>query len=42
VPLVVAGRGVAPSGAVRLHERLVARGPVWDGPFAPAGAEAHR
>lgn len=36
VPLVVAGTGVAPAGAVRLHERLVARAPVWDGPFAPA------
>jgi 2,3-bisphosphoglycerate-independent phosphoglycerate mutase len=35
VPLVVAGPGVAPSGPVRLHERLVARGPVWDAPFAP-------
>jgi 2,3-bisphosphoglycerate-independent phosphoglycerate mutase len=36
VPLVVAGRGVSRSGAVRLHERLVARARVWDGPFAPA------
>jgi len=35
VPAVVAGPGVAPSGAVRLHERLVVRAPVWDGPFAP-------
>ena len=34
VPAVIAGSGVAPAGAVRLHERLVARAPVWDGPFA--------
>jgi 2,3-bisphosphoglycerate-independent phosphoglycerate mutase len=34
VPIVVAGPGVTPAGAVRLHERLVARAPVWDGPFA--------
>jgi 2,3-bisphosphoglycerate-independent phosphoglycerate mutase len=40
VPLVVAGRGVTRSGAVRLHERLVARARVWDAPFAPASAEA--
>jgi 2,3-bisphosphoglycerate-independent phosphoglycerate mutase len=40
VPLVVAGRGVPRSGAVRLHERLVARAPVWDGPFPPAGVRA--
>jgi 2,3-bisphosphoglycerate-independent phosphoglycerate mutase len=37
VPLVVAGAGVTPAGAVRLHERLVARAPIWEGPFAPAG-----
>jgi 2,3-bisphosphoglycerate-independent phosphoglycerate mutase len=35
VPLVVAGTGVVPSGAVRLHERLVSRAHVWGGPFAP-------
>jgi 2,3-bisphosphoglycerate-independent phosphoglycerate mutase len=35
VPLVVAGPGVAPSGALRLSERLVARAQVWDAPFAP-------
>jgi 2,3-bisphosphoglycerate-independent phosphoglycerate mutase len=40
VPLVVAGRGVARSGAVRLHERLVARARVWDAPFAPAEVRA--
>ncbi|HWH93005.1 MAG TPA: hypothetical protein VNT03_04015 [Baekduia sp.] len=40
VPLVVAGAGVRPAGAARLHERLVARSQVWDGPFAPAGAHA--
>jgi 2,3-bisphosphoglycerate-independent phosphoglycerate mutase len=40
VPLVVAGRGVARSGAVRLHERLVRGARVWDAPFAPASAEA--
>jgi 2,3-bisphosphoglycerate-independent phosphoglycerate mutase len=40
VPLVVAGRGVARSGAVRLHERLVRRARIWDAPFAPASAEA--
>jgi 2,3-bisphosphoglycerate-independent phosphoglycerate mutase len=34
VPAVLAGPGVVPAGAVRLHERLVARAPVWDGPFA--------
>jgi 2,3-bisphosphoglycerate-independent phosphoglycerate mutase len=36
VPLVVAGRRVPRNGAVRLHERLVARARVWDAPFAPA------
>lgn len=36
VPAVVAGPGIPPGGAVRLHERLVARALVWDGPFAPA------
>jgi 2,3-bisphosphoglycerate-independent phosphoglycerate mutase len=35
VPLVLAGPGIAPSGAVRLHERLVAREHIWNGPFAP-------
>ncbi|MCW2995293.1 MAG: hypothetical protein JWQ18_2788, partial [Conexibacter sp.] len=40
VPLVLAGRGVARSGAVRLHERLVVRARVWDAPFAPAGVAA--
>jgi 2,3-bisphosphoglycerate-independent phosphoglycerate mutase len=40
VPLVVAGPGVAASGAVALHERLVRHTRVWDGPFAPASAEA--
>jgi 2,3-bisphosphoglycerate-independent phosphoglycerate mutase len=40
VPLVVAGRGVPRSGAVRLHERLVARARVWDAPFAPAEVAA--
>lgn len=34
VPAVIAGPAIAPGGAVRLHERLVARAPVWDGPFA--------
>lgn len=41
VPSVIAGPGIVPSGAVRLHERLVARAPVWDGPFALA-SEARR
>jgi 2,3-bisphosphoglycerate-independent phosphoglycerate mutase len=36
VPAVIAGPGVLPGGAVRLHERLVARAAVWDGPFALA------
>lgn len=40
VPAVIAGPGVAPAGAVRLHERLVARAPVWDGPFALAPSPA--
>lgn len=40
VPLVLAGRGVARSGAVRLHERLLARARVWDAPFAPAEVHA--
>jgi 2,3-bisphosphoglycerate-independent phosphoglycerate mutase len=40
VPLVVAGTGVTPSGAVALHERLVARAHVWDAPFAPAEVAA--
>ncbi|WCB93012.1 2,3-bisphosphoglycerate-independent phosphoglycerate mutase [Baekduia alba] len=40
VPLVIAGAGVAPAGAVRLHERLVTRAPVWDGPFARAEVRA--
>jgi len=40
VPLVVAGAGIVPAGAVRLHERLVARSPIWDGPFAPAEVRA--
>jgi 2,3-bisphosphoglycerate-independent phosphoglycerate mutase len=40
VPLVVAGRGVAATGAVRLHERLVARSRVWDTPWAPVGVPA--
>jgi 2,3-bisphosphoglycerate-independent phosphoglycerate mutase len=40
VPLAVAGQGVTPSGAVRLHERLVASSPIWDAPFAPAEARA--
>jgi 2,3-bisphosphoglycerate-independent phosphoglycerate mutase len=42
VPAVVAAPGVAPSGAVRLHERLVARGPVWDGPFALVSSSSSR
>jgi 2,3-bisphosphoglycerate-independent phosphoglycerate mutase len=36
VPAVITGPGVVPGGAMRLHERLVARAPVWDGPFALA------
>jgi 2,3-bisphosphoglycerate-independent phosphoglycerate mutase len=40
VPAVLAGPGVAAGGAVRLHERLVARAPVWDGPFALAPSPA--
>ncbi|MDX6686861.1 MAG: 2,3-bisphosphoglycerate-independent phosphoglycerate mutase [Baekduia sp.] len=35
VPLVLGGRGVPRTGAVRLHERLVAHARVWDAPFAP-------
>jgi 2,3-bisphosphoglycerate-independent phosphoglycerate mutase len=38
VPAVLAGPGIAPSGAVRLSERLLARAAVWDGPFALAEA----
>jgi 2,3-bisphosphoglycerate-independent phosphoglycerate mutase len=38
VPVVLAARGVVPAGAVRLHERLVERSAVWDGPFALLGA----
>jgi 2,3-bisphosphoglycerate-independent phosphoglycerate mutase len=40
VPLVVAGRGVGRAGAVRLHERLVARARVWESPWALVGARA--
>jgi 2,3-bisphosphoglycerate-independent phosphoglycerate mutase len=40
VPLVVAGRSVARAGAVRLHERLVARTRVWESPWAPVGVPA--
>jgi 2,3-bisphosphoglycerate-independent phosphoglycerate mutase len=36
VPLLIAGRGVPRAGAVRLHERLVARARIWETPFAPA------
>jgi len=40
VPAVIAGPGIARGGAVRLHERLVVRSPIWDGPFTPAPSSA--